>query len=756
MEKKEAEEYFISCGIDPKRAKESTTNSKLTEALLSTLKQAQSYEGTDLKSIVNLLYTLASTLSPEASIHRNTVVSYIVTGKLDKLKLEHAINYLKKLGGDTLDIPTFEKEAGIGITITKEDIKREVSIYLENIKGELEEQKYAYPINNILATLREKIKFASPKDVKEEVDAQLLSLLGPKVNDGKKSVPKKLSVPKPEKNAANEPAIKELITFPDPRENKQRTPELLEAHLKATEGKVVCRFPPEPNGYLHVGHAKSMNLNFSYPKKSGGYTYLRYDDTNPEAEKLEYIQSIEEDVAWLGHKPWKITYSSDYFPQLYDFAIQLIKSGKAYVDHQTPDEIKEYREKKMESPWRNRPIEESLKLFEDMKNGKFEEGKATLRMKMDMQSDNTVMRDLIAYRIKYTPHPHVGDKWCIYPSYDYTHCIIDSLENITHSLCTLEFEVRRESYNRLLDDLGIYKPLVWEYSRLNITNTVLSKRKLIKLVTGGYVSGWDDPRMPTIKGFRRRGFTPDSINDFCDRIGITRNENFINYKLLEQCVREDLEKKANRALGVLEPLKVEITNWEGGVKLISAPLHPKDASRGKREVPISKIIYIEKQDFRLEDIKGYKRLAPGQEVGLLHAGYTIKCTDVIKDAAGNVSELKVTVNTSPTSKPRGFINWVAEPSPGQEPHKVDVRLYDVLFKSEQPNTSENWLDDLNPNSLVITTCYVEPALANSKVGDSYQFERIGFFCVDVDSTSEKNVWNRIVTLKEAKWEETPK
>jgi len=369
---------------------------------------------------------------------------------------------------------------------------------------------------------------------------------------------------------------------------------------------------------------------------------------------------------------------------------------------------------------------------------------------MNMQSDNPCMKDLIAYRIKYTPHPHAGDKWCIYPSYDYTHCIIDSLENITHSLCTLEFERRRESYYWLLDALNIYKPVVWEYSRLNISNTVLSKRKLIKLVMEGHVRGWDDPRMPTIRGARRRGYTPESINNFCDRIGITRNENLISYNLLEQCCREDLDVKANRTMAVIDPLRVIITNWDGATKEISVPNHPK-YPRGSHNVLLNGLIYIERDDFREEDVKGYKRLAPKKTVGLLHTGYTISCSEFVIGDDGKVCELKAIIDYSPKSKPAGHIHWVSEPAVGKEPLVVEVRLYDKLFNSEQPAALDNWVADLNPNSLVIfPKCYMDPYIKGTKVGDQFQFERVGYFVVDPDSSNDKIVWNRVVSLKESK------
>jgi len=767
-------ELFLSSGIDKRRAEETLKNPSITEALKTVILEAKDANA-DLKNTINVLYLVATTLSADAVKHRPTLVKYVASNKIDKNNITPALNYLKKVGGDDLNVADFEKECGVGVVITKDEIKKVVAAEIESRKADIVEQRYHYPLNPLMAALKDKgLKWANQKDVKDEVDAQMKALLGEKTEaDNQKPVKKKepaaaaaktdnnnkkaaeaKAATKEDANKPAEPVFKELITFPDPSENKQARPDLLEAHLKATKGVVMTRFPPEPNGYLHIGHAKSMNLNFSYPMKSGGYTYLRYDDTNPEAEKLEYIESIEDDVRWLGHKPWKVTFSSDYFPELYDLAVKLIKVGKAYCCFQTPEQIAEGREKRTDSPWRNTSVEENLKIFQDMTNGKYDEGQVTLRMKMDMQSDNPVMRDLIAYRIKYSPHPHVGDRWCVYPSYDYTHCLVDSLENITHSLCTLEFERRRESYNWLIDSLGLYRPLVWEYSRLNITNTVLSKRKLIRLVNDGHVKGWDDPRLPTIRGFRRRGYTPEAINDFCDRIGVTRTFNLINYNLLEQCVREDLDVRCNRAMAILEPIRVVITNFgEPAVREIEVANHPKETSRGTHKVPLTSVVYIESSDFRMQDIKGYKRLAPNKEVGLAHVGCAIKCNEVVQDKDGKIVELKATVDWTPKTKPKGFIHWVAEPTPGQEPYSVEVRLYDKLFKSEEPGKLENWLEDLNPNSLqVISKVYVDPSLKAAAAGSRYQFERNGYFYVDPDTTANKAVWNRIVGLKEANWE----
>lgn len=747
-EKKAALELFKESGLNAKQSEETVRNAHLTEALVNVINEAKSY-GVDVKTVIAHLYSVATTLAPQAAVHRSALVKYVATGKIAKINLPASLNYLKKLGSDPLDVADFEKQCGIGVVITREDVKREVAKVIEENVNELKEQRYKFPLKGLQDKVRDSLKWANSQDIFQEFDFQIVGLLGEKTEADKAAPKKKEKETKEVAKTADGEAIKDLVSFPDPKENKQVTPDLLEKHLKATKGVVITRFPPEPNGYLHIGHAKSMNLNFSYPKKSGGYTIHRFDDTNPEAETPEYIQSIIDDIAWMGHKPSSINYSSDYFPQLYDFAVQLIKEGKAYVCHQTRAEMKKTKEAREESPWRNRPIEESLKLFEDMKNGKFAEGEAMLRLKMDMKSDNPCMRDLVAYRIKYAPHPHVGDKWVIYPTYDYTHCIIDSLENITHSLCTLEFLPRRESYYWLLDALRLYKPLVWEYSRLNLTNTVLSKRKLIQLVVEGHVRGWDDPRMPTIRGFRRRGFTPQAINTFCDKVGVTTHDNVIDMSYLEQCLRDDLDVRADRAMVVLEPVKVVFTNF-ADKKEVSIPKHPKDTSRGNHTVTISGVIYIEKNDFRESELSGYKRLTPKQPVGLSHVpNCVVTCTDVVKDASNNVVEIKATIDFDSKTKPKGFIHWVSEDS-----HKVEVRLYDKLFKAKDvASVGDNWKDDVNKDSLqVLSNCLADPSTRNAKVGEHRQFERVGYFVVDTDSTPEKPVWNRAITLREAKWE----
>ena len=511
----------------------------------------------------------------------------------------------------------------------------------------------------------------------------------------------------------------------------------------------MTRFPPEPNGYLHIGHAKAMFVDFGMAEQYDGVCYLRFDDTNPEAEKQEYIDHIEEIVSWLGWTPWKITYSSDYFDQLYDLAVKLIKTGHAYVCHQTGDEIKESREKREGSPWRDRPIEESLALFEDMRRGLVDEGTATLRMKMDPKNENFNMFDLIAYRIKFVEHPHAGDKWCVYPSYDYTHCLVDALENITHSMCTLEFETRRASYYWLLEVLDLYKPLVWEYSRLNIKHNVLSKRKLNKLVTDKYVKGWDDPRLLTLAGLRRRGVTKAAINAFCRTIGVTRSEGEVHPHVLEHFVRQDLDANSPRALGVLRPLRLVITNLpDDHYEEVEAKIFPGRSEEGYK-VPFTKVVYIEDTDFREADSKDYYGLAPGKN-GMLRYAYPITVTGFTKGPDGKIVEVQAEYEKDFAGKkpPKGVLNWVGQPSPGQEPPTFEARLYDHLFKSA--TLPDDWLADLNPESLTsIAGSYATPHLAKAKVGERFQLERLGYFCVDTDSKDGALVLNRTVTLRES-------
>jgi glutaminyl-tRNA synthetase len=525
-------------------------------------------------------------------------------------------------------------------------------------------------------------------------------------------------------------------------------------------GKVHTRFPPEPNGYLHIGHAKSICLNFGIARDYNGLCNLRYDDTNPEKEDIEYVDSIEEDVRWLGFD-WEDRkfYASDYFDKLYEFAVQLIKEGKAYVDSSSSDEIKQGRgttmETGVESPDRYRSIEENLELFGNMKDGKYEDGSYVLRAKIDMSSPNMMMRDPVMYRIKRATHHRTGDKWCIYPMYDYAHPISDWIEGITHSICTLEFVIHRPLYDWFLRELHLENPPKQiEFARLNLSYTVLSKRKLLELVEKGYVSGWDDPRMPTISGLRRRGYTPLSIRNFADKIGVAKRDGIIDVALLEHSIREDLNKNAKRTMAVLRPLKLIITNYpENQTEELDAINNPEDASQGTRKISFSRELYIEQDDFREVPPSKYYRLYPGNEVRLKYA-YIIKCTDVIKDENGNIKEVHCTYDpetksgSGSTKKVKGTIHWVS----AKHSKKAEVRLYDRLFVNEDPagDETKDFKEFLNSKSLeILEDCRIEPDLAESKAGDKFQFERMGYFCVDTLSDKEKPVFNRTVQLRDS-------
>jgi glutaminyl-tRNA synthetase len=539
--------------------------------------------------------------------------------------------------------------------------------------------------------------------------------------------------------------------------------EIIDEDLRTNkyQGRVHTRFPPEPNGYLHIGHAKSIRLNYGIAKDYNGKFNLRFDDTNPEKEEQEYVDSIIEDVKWLGGDfEDRLFYASDYFEQMYQWAVDLIKKEKAYVCDLNGDEIRATRgtltEPGKESPYRNRSIEENLNLFERMRKGELPNGTKTLRAKIDMASPNINLRDPIMYRVIHEKHHRQGDAWCIYPTYDWAHGLEDSIENITHSICTLEFENHRPLYDWFLENLGVYHPQQIEFARLNITYTVLSKRKLLQLVNEKHVSGWDDPRMPTLAGFRRRGYTADSIKVFCDKIGVSKKDSMIDVAMLEWSIREDLNKNAQRAMAVLNPIKVVLTNYlEGKVEELSAVNNPEDESAGSRMVPFSRELYIDKEDFREVPPPKYYRLSPGTEVRLRYA-YIIKCEKVIKDAKGNITELHCTYDPETKSgtakanrKVKSTIHWVS----AHDAVNAEVRLYDRLFVKEDPNEVEegkDFLSNINPNSLqVLTHCKLEPMLGIAAPGDRFQFERTGYFCADVkDSIPGAPVFNRIVTLKD--------
>ncbi|MBN1842544.1 MAG: glutamine--tRNA ligase/YqeY domain fusion protein [Deltaproteobacteria bacterium] len=530
------------------------------------------------------------------------------------------------------------------------------------------------------------------------------------------------------------------------------------------DGRVVTRFPPEPNGYLHIGHAKSICLNFGLAAENkGGICHLRFDDTNPSKEEVEYIESIKSDVRWLGFD-WgdHLYYASDYFDKLYEYALQLIRDGKAYVCSLSAQKIREYRgtltEPGKDSPYRTRSVEENLDLFGRMRAGEFEDGSHVLRARIDMGSPNLNMRDPVIYRIVTATHHRTGDKWCIYPMYDFAHGLSDSIEGITHSICTVEFEDHRPLYDWFLDQLNVHHPQQIEFARLNLSYTLMSKRKLLKLVEQGHVNGWDDPRMPTLSGLRRRGYTPESIRNFCERIGVAKKESMVDVALLEHCVREDLNKRAPRVMAVLRPLRLVIDNYpEEKVEELEAVNNPEDPGMGSRKVPFSRVLYIEREDFREDPPKKFFRLAPGREVRLKHA-YYVKCVDVVKDdQTGEVTEVHCTYDPETRGgwsedgrKVKGTLHWVS----AAHALEAEVRLYGHLFAKENPGDVEDGADpgtDLNPDSLeTLTSCRVEPSLAGAAPGSRYQFLRQGYFCVDAaDSSNERPVFNRTVSLRDS-------
>uniref|UniRef100_A0A8C1L9U0 Glutamine--tRNA ligase n=1 Tax=Cyprinus carpio TaxID=7962 RepID=A0A8C1L9U0_CYPCA len=736
----DAVSIFMSIGFSEQKAKETLKNEALTSTLKKAIEQAQGLLGSASvdKTAGTLLYNMVTRLKDTNRL--SFLTEYIITQKItSELQLSAALDFLKSHPQENLDRLEFETACGVGVVVTPEQIEDAVRT-LHSLRLLWCENRFGLCSSGEARTA---LKWADGKIVKNEVDMQVLHLLGPKTEADLEKKPKAAKPKAAEKDVKIEQVSVEngktqtfgkslmeqlrgeALKFHKPGENYKtegyvvtpNTMNLLKKHLEETGGQVRTRFPPEPNGILHIGHAKAINFNFGFAKANNGICFLRYDDTNPEKEEEKYFTAIREMVEWLGE-------------------------GHAYVCHQRGEELKGHNVPP--SPWRERPVEESLILFDRMRKGMFAEGEVTLRMKMVMEDGKM---DPVAYRIKYTPHHRTGDTWCIYPTYDYTHCLCDSIENITHSLCTKEFQSRRSSYFWLCNALDVYCPVQWEYGRLNLTYTVVSKRKIIKLVETGIVRDWDDPRLFTLTALRRRGFPPQAINNFCARVGVTVAQTTMEPHLLEACVREVLNDTAPRAMAVLEPLKVTITNLPTN-KEVRVPDFPANEAKGSHVVPFSKTIFIEKSDFREVMEKGYKRLTPDQPVGLRHAGYVISVQRVIKDGCGNVCELEVTCASSDSvEKPKAFIQWVSNPL------QCEVRLYERLFLHKNPEdpaeVPAGFLTDINPYSLtVIESALVDRSVGKSKVFDKFQFERVGYFSVDPDSTSEKLVFNRTVTLKE--------
>lgn len=777
--------FVTLLGLSDQKAKETLKNASLSKNLSLAIGALENQKRKDLsKGAGNLIYHLCSKIKAQSMQHLELLVGLIADNKLDttvrvEFALEFVLNHSVK--GTSIDIVALEKHCGVNVVVTSEDIDKAVEEVISKYKKELIDQRYRFNVGKILADVRAKLPWADGKAVKSEVDVQIFDLLGPKTETDLAPLPatkgKKVTstAEKEKEKEADDSAltITELmknVHFHAPGENYKTdgyitTPEtdrILKEHLKITKGQVRTRFPPEPNGILHIGHAKAININFGYAAAHNGICFLRYDDTNPEKEEEKFFIGIKDMVEWLGYKPYAITHSSDNFQQLYEWAIVLIKKGLAYVCHQTADEMKGFNTEL--SPWRDRPIEENLQLFEDMKNGKIDEGAATLRMKITLEEGKI---DPVAYRIKFIAHHRTGNEWCIYPTYDYTHCLCDSIEHITHSLCTKEFQSRRSSYYWLCNAVDIYCPVQWEYGRLNVNYTVVSKRKIAKLITEKIVADWDDPRLFTLTALKRRGFPADAINNFCARMGVTGaqgeflikifliyfnllfNLGAVDPAMLEACVRDVLNVTAPRRLVVLEPLKITITNFPNQTPIVlNVPDFPGQADcKTSHNITFDRVIYIEQSDFKDSPEKGYRRLSSTQTVGLRHAGVVLKVTEVLKDNTGKVLELKCTcMKAEETEKPKAFIHWVSNPI------EIEVRLYERLFMHKNPEDAnevpKGFLSDCNKDSLKVLTSYADKSLSTAKILDKFQFERIGFFSVDYDSTNEKLVFNRTVSLKE--------
>lgn len=818
-ERSQRQEYLVSCGVDSKAAATAVQSDKTYDQLCDALSAAKispepncghfSSDSPEGRCAAALVYSATVKLNDKKSgakkglreEARALLFAAIGDGRISgNVNLEAGLAWLvenysssnvpdsKATGVDGqyggIDVAEFEKQAGVGVVVRDQDVLAAIDAVIEENRGDILERRYRFNSGVIFRSVKDQLKFADGKFIRESIERKLFALLGPKTEaDAAKPVKSKKGKPSAsgpcQKSSQSDKNIlvgtdnadtgiveqsfsadgMALDDVEDPfagiptsftardLKSAENPPELIERQKAATGGKIVCRFPPEPNGYLHVGHAKAMFLDFGFAKKMNGETILRFDDTNPVAEKDEYTESIIDIVNWLGHRPARITYSSDYFDELYELAVKLIKVDKAFVCHQTGDEMKKGREMMTDSPYRNRPVEESLACFERMRSGYYSEGEAVLRMKIDMQSQNPVMRDPVAYRVLHSPHARTKDKWCVYPSYDYTHCIVDSLEWITHSLCTLEFEIRRDSYYWLLEALGLYRPFVWEFARLSLEYTVMSKRKLKELVDRKIVRGWDDPRMPTLSGMRRRGYPASAVNRFCTAIGASRASNMIGLHVLEHWVRAELDKNCPRAFAVLRPLRVVISNFRGP-EVLQVGKHPKDPSMGYRSLSLTNVVYIESSDFRLQNDKNYYGLAPGKTAMLRYA-YPVTVTDVVMDGAGSqIAELRVTMDYEKSVKPKGVLHWLPETAP-----RAEVRLISTLFNSADPSSLDKseWLGDVNPDSMqVLPAAYVEDYTQSAAVRDSFQFERLGYFTCDDDSEPCTPVFNQIVSLRDSR------
>ncbi|XGW27947.1 hypothetical protein V3C99_008052 [Haemonchus contortus] len=776
-------------GLSEQKVSETAKNVALSKQLAVIIEAAEEALKNAGKSNVlgkqqgTLLYQLGTKIKPQCAKHIPLLVNYIISdGIRTEAQLTASLDYLLANAVHDFEIAELEKACGVGVSVSADEIEDAVTKVFKKYNEQLIAERYAFNLGKLLGEIRSMLPWADGGYVKKEVDLRILELLGPKTID--ELIPKKKvrKEEKPSKKAATiksdvpeesvalaqnglieesngAATIEELMrtraNFHKVGENyttdgyitTPHTKELLRKHLEATGGKVITRFPPEPNGVLHIGHAKAININFGYAKAYGGMCNLRFDDTNPEKEEEKFFTAIEDIIGWLGYTPARITHSSDNFQQLYEWAIELIKRGHAYVCHQRVEDMRGFNVEL--SPWRSRPIEESLQLFEDMKRGKFDEGEATLRLKLTLEEGKV---DPVAYRIKYVPHHRTGNRWCIYPTYDYTHCLCDSIENITHSLCTKEFQSRRSSYYALCNMLDIYCPVQWEYGRLNMNYTVVSKRKIMKLIDSGIVKDWDDPRLFTLAALRRRGIPPEAINTFVAKLGLTMTQMVIDPHALDATVRDYLNVNAPRTMAILEGLKLTIENFDemNLPSSVSVPDFPSESNCEKyHEVAFDRVIYIERTDYRQDQAeKSFRRLTKSQSVGLKYIGIVLSVMEEILDSSGNVNELLVrAASLTDANKPKAFVHWVSRPI------SAEVRLYERLFKSknpEDPNEVPNgFLSDVNKDSLMILhNVLVDRSIANSKPYDRFQFERVGYFCVDPDSAPGKLVFNRTVPLKE--------
>lgn len=794
---------FASLGIEDAKAKEIMKNKKVATALGEIIEESGA-SGEQQKAVVALLQSLATKTKDckdeAAKANRKLVSRAILEGRLKtNVQVDAAWKYVETAGNESNDAD-LDKESGVGVVITDEQVAAAVDSYIEANKADIEERRYKV-VPSVITGVKAlpEMKFANPASFKPIIDEKILKLLGPK--DERDLVKKKEKAPKKDegKKGGDSATTNTRSMFSEgflgnlhkPGGNPQKYEERMKEHLEFTGGKVFTRFPPEPNGYLHIGHSKAITVNFGYAQYYNGKCYLRYDDTNPEAEEEVYFRSIREIIEWLGFEPYKITHSSDYFDQLYELAEKLISKGLAYVCFCTPEEVKEQRGasadgkskggERFACSHREMAVDKALEEFRAMRDGKYKPGEATLRMKQDLSNPNPQMWDLVAYRVLNASHHRTGDKWKIYPTYDFTHCLVDSIENISHSLCTLEFYLSRESYEWLCDAVEVYRPAQREYGRLNITGTILSKRKILKLVNEGIVRGWDDPRLFTLVAIKRRGVPPGAILSFVSQLGVTTSTTNIQVSRFENSIRKYLEDHTPRLMMVPDPVPVILDNLpDDHFEEISVPFKPGSPEMGEHKVPFTKKVYVDRSDFREEATDDYFRLAPGKSVGLLKVPCNIRVTSFKKDeSTGKVTEIHAHYeNDIPFKKPKTFIQWVADAPSHGSPVKIDeVRLFNQLFKSENPSAHpDGFLADVNPESETVLkgaliekgfhevkqkSPWVAPKSAEEEkdglrgkekpgAPEAVRFQalRVGYFCMDSDSSDDKLVLNRIVTLKE--------